>query len=417
MINSKNKSFSLVLRSYVSSELLSNLIRLIGGFLVVKWIDPFYYGSFNVFAVYLGYLSLAQGGLIQGLSRELPFQVGRNNISYANQLANSAFYVTVVISFLVSIVFLVISIYFVFINELDLALVALTYVVLGGLELLNRYFLPTLYKTSGEFNLLSRQNNIINIVSLLTIVFVFFYNFYGLLIRAVIVSSIEFILKFRGKPVRLDFSIDYSHIRHLIFNGFPIFGASQLVQLWNNLLNNLIIISGGALSYGLFGLSNLLQNSLGVLPRAVSQVVFPNMILSYSNGMPISEILKSTIKPLIIQFFLLLLVCSLCSVLMPIVVPILLPKYAAGIAAAQWIVFVPVVQSFSSLGNIYATIQKMRFVFFAYTLGGIISLAYLFIGQMLSGFSLVLFAQTFLIGNFVQQFFLIAFLFRLKNVE
>lgn len=413
MIDTNNKTFSVTLQKYVSSELLSNVIRVISGFLVVRSIDPYLYGYFTGFAIYLGYLSLGQGGMIQGLSRELPFQIAKNNFNYANQLADSAFVLTFIISFLVSSIFLVCTIYYIAIDEVDLALISLTYVFLGGLELSNRYFLPTLYKTSREFNLLSRQNNLINVASLLALILVYFYGFYGLLIRAVVISSVEFIFKFKDNPFKLNFNIDFSHIRYMIINGLPIFAASQLVQLWINFLNNLILIFGGALNYGLFGLSNLLQNSLGILPRSVSQVVFPNMIVSYTNGISIIEILKSTIRPLIIQFFILLIICGLGCVLLPVVVPILLPNYKDGITAAQWIIFVPLIQSFSSLANIYATIQKMKYVLYANGLGGIISLIFLYFAHNSSGFSLELYAQTFLIGSFFQQFFLIAFLFRI----
>lgn len=415
MITSNKNTFFISVRNYISSELLSNILRLISGFLIVRWIDPYLYGQFTGFSIYLGYLVLVQGGIIQGLSRELPFQIGKNKVQYAKQLADSTFAFTLIISILFSFFFVILSIYHFANDNVQLSLISLTYVFLGGLELSNKYFLPTLYKTSREFNLLSRQNNYINAISLFALVFVYFFDFYGLLIRAFVISLAEFILKFFDKPLQLNFKFRFTDLKHLIVTGIPIFASSQLVQLWITVLNNFILTLGGALNYGLFGLSNLIQNSIGIIPRSFSQIIFPNMIISYSNGLSISEILKFTLRPLFLQFFILLLICSLGWYLLPILVPLLLPKYNDGISAAQWIIFIPLVQSFSSLGNIYVAVQKMKYLLWSNSLGGILSLIFLYFAYFSSGFSLDIFAQSFLLGSFFQQFFMLAFLFRIKK--
>jgi O-antigen/teichoic acid export membrane protein len=75
----QNDSFCKVLTRFASAQTVSTFLRLISGLLVVRLIEPEIYGQYTGVGVFLGYLLLGQGGLINGLSRELPFELGRKN--------------------------------------------------------------------------------------------------------------------------------------------------------------------------------------------------------------------------------------------------------------------------------------------------------------------------------------------------
>lgn len=401
-----NNYLAVIIR-FASAETLSNLLRLFAGLMVVRMIDPSYYGEFTGFGIYLGYILIGQGGIIQGLSRELPYEMGKNNDIYAQQLASSVFCLTIIISFLSSLAYLFFSIYF-FIEKNNInALICSGYVVISGLELLNRLFLPTLYRTNNEFKSLGNQNILVNSANILTVFLVYFFSIYGLIIKSVLIALFEFYLKFKNKPFKLSYRFEFIHMKVLIKTGLPMFIASQSVQLWLTFINNFVYSVGGALNFGLFGLSNIIQNTLGIIPRSMSQVVFPQMTKSLSQGTPIDIVLKSNIKPMLFQFIIMLFICVLGFYLLPIVIPIVLPKYIDGIKAAQWIIFIPLVQSFSSIGNIFAAIKKMKYIIYSNLLGGIISLVYIFSMFNFYGFHLEHFAQGLLLGSFLHQLFML----------
>lgn len=84
----KIDDFCKVLLRFVSSQVISNFMRLIAGFFVVSMLDPEQYGRFTGVGIYLGYFALGHVGVINGLGRELPYQLGKGTDEYGRQLAS-----------------------------------------------------------------------------------------------------------------------------------------------------------------------------------------------------------------------------------------------------------------------------------------------------------------------------------------
>ena len=129
---------------------------------------------------------------------------------------------------------------------------------------------------------------------------------------------------------------------------------------------------GGAVNFGLYALSIIIQGAVGVIPMAFSQVIYPRMSIMLGEGKSVSHILKANIKPLYFQFGLMLTVAGVGAILLLVVIPFILPKYVNGIVAAQWMLFVPAAQSFGALNNIYNVIKKQQWYFFSVVTGAII---------------------------------------------
>jgi O-antigen/teichoic acid export membrane protein len=97
--------FGRVLIRFSSSQLIFNALTLVSGFLVVKLVDPKTYGSFAGYQVYLGYILLMHGGILNGLNRELPYLLGKGDNKYSEELVASANLLTLVIGIISSFVF------------------------------------------------------------------------------------------------------------------------------------------------------------------------------------------------------------------------------------------------------------------------------------------------------------------------
>src|SRR5690554_4139486 len=74
----KNSTNSMI--AFLSfSNLINNALSIVSGLLVAKWLLPSELGSFNSFTLITGYVILIQMGIPSGLSRELPFYLGKND--------------------------------------------------------------------------------------------------------------------------------------------------------------------------------------------------------------------------------------------------------------------------------------------------------------------------------------------------
>jgi len=395
--------FGKTLIRFASSQIISQFLRVASGFLVVSFIEPELYGQFTGVGVFMGYILLGHGGIINGLSRELPFELGRGNDEYGRQMASSVFVLSLLLSLLASLVFFFFAVFFFLQGDNLTGIIYLSYVVIGGLFLLNSQYLPTLYRTNKDFNSLSRQNILVGIGNLLTVVLVYFFSIYGLLARGILLAVYQFTLLYINKPYKISFKYSLSHYKTLIKTGIPIFMVGQINPLWATIMNNLIFSIGGATNYGLYALSTIVQSTVGVIPISFSGVIYPRMSIMLGEGKTIGQILKSNIKPLFFQFGVMLIIAFAGVLLLPIIIPEILPKYVNGIEAAQWMLFSPVMQSFGALNNIYNVVKKQKLYFVSLVFGAVAGSAFIFFSIQMYDFDLVIFPQGLLIGKFLQQ--------------
>ena len=395
---------------FASAQLLSNILRIFAGLIVVRLIDPSLYGEYTGVGIYIGYVLLGHGGILNGLSRELPFEFGRKNDSYARELASSSFLLSILLSLLTAVVFLIIGLYQVYTGHSLTGLIYLSYSVIGGFQLLNAQFLPRLYIRNKDFDSLSKQNIKFGLGNLLTVVLVYFFNIYGLIIRGLALAIYQFVLLFYNKPFKLQFTFKFSHLKTLFKTGFPIFLVGQVNPLWTTVLNNFIFSLGGALNMGLFALSGIVQSAIGVVPAAFASVIYPRMTVMLGEGKSIKSILKANLKPLFFQFIAILLFAIVGVILLRPMIDIILPKYAGGVRAAQWMLFVEVARSFGALNNIFNVVKKQFWYLISLVLGAVVGSLFVYLTIHKNGFSLEVFPQGMLIGISIQQLLSLAFI-------
>jgi O-antigen/teichoic acid export membrane protein len=395
--------FGKVLVRFASSQLLSNFLRMVAGFVVVRMVEPSTYGQFAGVGVFLGYILLGHGGILNGISRELPYELGRGNKEYAVQLANSANFITFVIGIIASTLFLGFGIYHLFTGDTVTGTIFISYALPAFLYLYNKQYLPSLYRTNKDFDSLSRQNILTGIGNVLSVIFVYQWGLWGLCIRQIFIFVYETWLLHKKKPYRITLQYQKDDLKKLLGTGFPIFVAGNINPLVTTVMNNVLFSLGGALNYGYYALTNIVSSAIGIIPNSFSQVIYPRMSIMYGEGKSVQHILKVNVKPLIFQFFVLFGMGLVGAILLPWLVPIFLPKYSPGIAAAQWMMFVPATQAFGSMLNIFSVMKKMKPYIIANITGGLISIAYAVIMTSSFGFNLVYFPQALMIGKLFQQ--------------
>lgn len=408
-------SFARVLLRFASSQVASNFLRILAGFLVVRVVDPETYGMFSGVGIFLGYVLLGHGGIINGLSRELPYEVGRGNEEYARDLASSALVLTSVVSFLAAAAFLSFALVHFSESDWQLSFIFFSYSIMAALHLFNKQFLPVLYRTNRDFDSLSRQNMLVASANVISVSLVWLWDVWGLALRGVCLALYEGYLLFKNKPYHLNWHTSWEHHRKLFKTGWPIFIVGYVNPVWNTAINNMIFVVGGAVNFGLYSLANIVQAAVAIIPNAFSQVIYPKMAVMYGQGMPISVILRANIKPVVFQFAILLLMGVVGALLLPHVIPILLPAYAHGVNAAQWMMFLAAAQAFTPLNNIYNVIGRQKWYFISLVIGSVVGSVFIAVNINYFGFSLEVFPQGLLLGKAIQQILSLSFLYFLFN--
>lgn len=412
--NYEFSAFGKILVNFASSQMLSNFLRIVSGLLVVRMLNPEEYGLFTGIGVYLGYFSLGHVGIINGLGREFPFHLGKGNEEYGKQLANSTYVVTSIIGVITSLFFFVLAIYNLFSGKTILGIIFLSYVFIGGLNLFYTQFFPSLYRTNSDFAKLSKINLSFGIWNLVSVGLVWLSGFWGLIIRAVFLAIIQSYMLFKKKPYKLHFKFLKEDLVHLFKTGFPIFMVGQINPIWGTIMNTIIFSMGGAKFFGLYALANIVQSSMMVIPSSFSQVIYPRMSIMYGEGKKAQDIIKLNLKPMFLQFFVMLIISIIGAFLLPIVIPWLLPKYVSGIGAAQLSMFLPVVLSFGSISDIFNVTKQQKFYFIALVTGAIVGTSYIFFRLINAEFDLMIFPQGLILGMLIQQIIAIFFALRLK---
>jgi O-antigen/teichoic acid export membrane protein len=381
---------------------------------VVRLLDPDIYGLYTGIGVYLGYFALGHLGIINGLGREFPYQMGRGNEEYGKQLSNSSFAVTLLLGLVSGFVFLLIAGYNLAIGKYLLGFTLLSYVIVAALNVFNTQFLPTLYRTNTDFEKLSRVNISFGWWNLVTVIFVWLLGFPGLLVRGILLAVIQFYLLFRHKPYPLKFKPIKDDLILLLKTGFPIYVVGQINPLWSTIVNNLIFALGGAKNFGLYALSNIVQTTVQMIPTSFGQVIYPRMSKMYGEGKAPKEIILLNLKPLVFQFFVMLCICIIGILLLPVVIPLILPKYVEGILPAQWILVVPVIYSFGAVNNIFNVTGKQKLYFISLITGAVVGTLFIYLKLQAGGFSLLTFPQGMILGRLIQQAMSLYFAFKVE---
>ena len=402
--------FGGVLIRYASAQIVSNALRIISGFLVVRAVEPVLYGEFAGVGVYMGYILLGHGGIINGLTRELPYELGRKNDVYARELASSVYVLSLLLSLIGAIVFLIIGIYHLLSGHHLTGIIFLSYFLIGGFHLLNSLYLPALYRTNKDFDSLSKQNIKTGIGSLITVIFVYLFSVYGLIIRGIVLALYQFYLLYSNKPFKLQLTYKTEHLKQLFRTGFPIFLVGQVNPLWTTVLNTIIFSTGGAVNFGFYALSTIVQGAFGVIPAAFSGVIYPRMAIMYGEGKSAGEILKSNIRPLFFQLTILLFLAIISVLIMDPAINYFLPKYSSGIVAAKWMLFVPVAQSFGALSNIYNVVKRQFWYLVSLSTGAFVGSLFVYFQILHRGFHLEIFPQGILLGTIIQQILSLGFI-------
>lgn len=342
----------------VGGNLAALSLRMVGGLVTARIVEPSTMGLFSGLSLFLGYAPFLQLGILNGLNRELPYYVGKGDHQRVKELAAAAQSWAILVGSLVAAGALVVAAYHLTNRHWMLGLGWLNNAVNVWLLFYVQYYLQMTYRSAGDFARVAKASVIQQAVSLLLVGLVWWLDFYGLCLRGLLATLANAAFLFYWRPLKVQPAWNRSHFLHLLKIGGPIFVVGQLYAWWTTVDGTLLFTRMGAHGMGLYTLAALSGGTLQMLPEALGVVLYPRMAEQYGRGANIRGLLEATLKPLIIAAMVLAGMAVLAWFLIPLVVPTLLPNYTEGIQAAQWSLICPVVLCLAPVGNILNVLKK-----------------------------------------------------------
>jgi len=329
----------------LSSNIASSLFTALGGLLVARFVGPELTGSFRAYTIPLTYLMFLHLGTFDGLVRQIPFYVGKELPEKIDGLAAAAGFFNIRLSVVVSIGFVVCGAYSAVHHNLQGVIGWLSQVICCWGVFYGGYLTST-YRTLHHFATLARIQMVQTMLTFAAVFSLPFLGFYGLCARAAFPSLLGVWLYHRNRPLKVDYHHDTAALKELIKIGFLLgFWGNLYTSVWIATESAAVLSLNGVSALGLYSVATVMAGAVNSLPMAVSQVLAPRVVTAYARDGSVrnanARIFWVTAG---LTGFMILLACG-GSLLLDVLVPLIMPKYVAGIAAMKICLWFPVVQA------------------------------------------------------------------------
>lgn len=286
LINNRKK-YKTPLR-FLNSTLFSAAVSFVLGFVTFRYIAPDHLGIWGVFSTFTVYATFLRLGIPNGMNREFPYYYGKGDKETALKCAST----TLVYGLLSIVVLALLSICFYLFYDFERFGILLddylhASYVFWITVLIEPYttYLSGTYRTSDNFDKLSRLQVLKSIISALTILLLVFWSFEGYLVRQLLMTLFDPIYLHIYRPIRkLKLIFDRKVFKSLFVVGFQLFITSYATSFVDTLPRLNVINNGTSLDVGLFSPVIILTSMVLLIPNTISQYLYPTFSYVLGKG-------------------------------------------------------------------------------------------------------------------------------------
>lgn len=355
--------------SLASGNVVSLVLRMVGGILQARFVPPATLGLFNGIGLVLGYAPFLHLGIADGLNRELPYHVGKGDRQRVEELAAAAQAWALLVGGTLCLALLGVAGWQLAHGEPWKAAGWFTNAILAVSLFFNNGYLQMTYRSSHDFARLALVGVVESSAGLMLLVLVALLNFYGLCLRALITAAVSTAFLFYWRPVRVGPKWNIQHLKHLLIIGAPILGVGILYSWWGVINSTLVLRFAGTEGMGLYSMVLVASAALEVIPLAVSQVVYPRMAERHGRGDSVHELVRIARKPILMTVGGLIPVVTVAWWLVGPAVQLVVPAYAAAVPAMKWGLLLPLVGSLGAVNVIFNVLRRQDLYVVAIVLG------------------------------------------------
>lgn len=314
-----------------SGNLAGSLLGALGGVLVARFVGPEVNGQFRLFTIPLMYLSFLHIGTFDGLHRQIPFYIGKDQQDHVERLASAAGAWNVYVTYIVGFGFLLCALWGFLHGDLIAGIGWLSQVLIcvgiyyGG-------YLGATYRTLNNFVVLARIQLIQAVTGFCFVFAVAVWGFYGLCLRSAIPAFLGVWLCHRARPLRMPLHFNSAVLKEVVRIGMPLcFWGTLYTSLWAATEYSMMLHFAGMKGVGLFAVAVIIRESISILPQAINQVLTPRVIESYARQGNIGNPIQRQIKfAIVLTLGMAILVLGI-TVMLDYFVQFFIPKYVDGL--------------------------------------------------------------------------------------
>ncbi len=307
---------------YSTTIFLGIPFSLLTGFLTLRNIDPLLMGIWNSVLLFQSYMLFFGLGIVNGMNRELPFQLGCGNEELAIKYAsNTLFHSALQMLFYCLVLFIVIL----FSNGEYYYKISI--IVLFLKLILNTYarFLNGTYRSSKDFLILSKVQLYTLLVKLLLAPLILI-SFEFFLIYQLLIDLLNSLFLHIWRPLKA--KIEFSGIvyKNLLKTGLPIFSSSYFSGLIDTMPSILILNFAGIKELGVYAPVAILLSFTSQITDSFQTYVYPKYLYEYGKNNNRKVIFNSNLKIIAIIFISLIILSFIFLFLIPYF-KLAFPKY------------------------------------------------------------------------------------------
>lgn len=273
---------------FVNSTIFVTLVGLITSVITYRYVAPDYLGIWVTLTTFTVYTTFLRLGIPNGMNRELPYFLGKNDTEKAYSSAET----TLAYSFYITGVLTLLALGFIFFFDYGKygtyevsyrhAMYVIVFQVIS--EPYSTYLSGT-FRTNDNFKKLSDIQMIISLVRLVSVVFVYFWGFQGYLLREFVCSLVNLALLHIWRPlpqIKPKFSLPI--FKNLFSVGFRMFLVSYAASFIGTLPRLFIINDGTSKELGLFSPVIMILTMVVLIPNTLNQYLYPKFSFAYGEN-------------------------------------------------------------------------------------------------------------------------------------
>lgn len=369
---------------FASGNIVVMILRFANTLLTARMVAPEMLGSFNAVLLAVPYISILQFGVVNGLGRELPFEIGRGNKERAERHVAAASAWMLLLAATSFVCLCAVASWFWIGGERRRSGALVAAAFQAAYYLYAQQFLQVTYRTRGDFQKLAVVLMVEALLTLGGVALVWISPFAGLCIRTILVACIMGPIMWTWRPMKTIPCWDRTSMVHLVKIGLPIYIVGQMFALWPTLNSTWVAAALGSKAFGFYALSLMVTTAVNLAITSLQQVVYPRMAEEYGRTQDVGAALRPALRATVWLAVAFTVLCGVGWFCLPTVVRAVLPKYQAGVQAARWALLAGSVSVLGLPFSIFPVIRRLRIYGVAMGLGIVLNVGFLVICRPLT---------------------------------
>lgn len=347
---------------YVSTSFLKSIAELISIFFIANHVTPNELGLWAVILTFSTYANFLTGGIVNGLNRELPYFLSRNQVNLAKSIVSSS-QVFLAGCVIITLIFgISISAFYFYSGFFNKGYVFLSVTIITVTNFYTGYLQST-FRSNSDFDRLSFIQILYALASLFSIILIYYFGFYGMISRIILIQLFLLFLLHNYRPFVEPLKWNSKIIFLLLKTGLPIFIMSYIHSV--ALVSDKWIVNYYAdeFSLGIYSFSLYAFSSFSILINAIGSFLYPKFTFLLGSSDNSNHIMWSMYKKTTILLLLIFVPMSIILFhMIPFVVRSFFYYYIPAIQSMQIFVIAGALYGSSLGANILWSMKKWRFM-------------------------------------------------------